>query len=99
LKIVPRSTFSNKDELGYFVELHNPGVDPATNLPKMQAKIDLVPPSGPPISAPLSDVAALPLSGTPGPGEYAIISGIPLSQLRKPLAPGDYTLRVKVVDT
>lgn len=99
LKIVPRTTFTNKDELGYFVELHNPGVDPTTNLPKMQAKIDLVRPSGPPISAPLSDVQALPLSGAPGPGEYAIISGIPLSELTTPLAPGDYTLRVKVVDT
>ncbi len=99
LKIVPRAAFTNKDELGYFVEVHNPGVDPTTNLPKIQAKIDLIRPSGPPISAPLSDVAALPLSGAPGPGEYAVISGIPLDALTTPLKPGDYTLRVKLVDT
>lgn len=99
LKIVPRTTFTNKDELGYFVELHNPGIDPTTNLPKLQAKVDLIKPSGPPISAPLSDVQALPLSGTVGPGEYALVSGIPLADLSKPLAPGDYTLRIKVVDT
>ena len=99
LKIVPRSAFSNKDELGYFIEIHNPGLDPATNLPKLQSKVDLIRPTGSPISAPLSDAQALPLSGTAGPGEYAIISGIPLGALSKPLAPGDYTLRVKVVDT
>lgn len=99
LKIVPRSAFTNKDELGYFIEIHNPGIDTASNLPKMQAKLDLVPPTGPAISAPLSDVQALPLSGAPGPGEYAVISGIPLAELTKPLKPGDYTLRVKLVDT
>ena len=99
LKIVPRTNFSNKDELGYFIEIHNPGIDPATNLPKLQTKIDLVRPTGSPISAPLSDAQALPLSGSAGPGEYAIISGIPLGDLSKPLAPGDYALKVKVVDT
>lgn len=99
LKIVPRLAFSNKDELGYFIEIHNPGLDATTNLPKLQAKIDLVPSSGPTISAPLSDVQALPLSGAPGAGQYALISGIPLAQMSKPLAPGDYTLRIKLVDT
>lgn len=99
LKIVPRSAFGNKDELGYFVEIHNPGIDATTNMPKMQAKLELVPPTGPAISAPLSEVQALPLSGAPGPGEYAVISGIPLGELKNPLKPGDYTLRVKLVDT
>lgn len=99
LKIVPRLNFSNKDELGYFIEIHNPGIDPATSLPKLQTKVDLVRPTGSPISAPLMDAQALPLSATAGPGEYAIISGIPLGDLSKPLAPGDYSLRVKVVDT
>jgi GWxTD domain-containing protein len=99
LKIVPRSAFTNKDELGYFIELHNPGIDAATNLPKIQTKIDLVPPSGPTISAPLSDAQALPLSGAVGAGEYAVISGIPLDAMKTPLKPGDYTLRIKVLDT
>ncbi|HSP33415.1 MAG TPA: GWxTD domain-containing protein [Thermoanaerobaculia bacterium] len=99
LRIVPRSAFTNKDELGYFVEVHNPGIDPTTNLPKLQAKLELVQPSGPPITAPLSDVPALPLLGAVGPGEYAVISGIPMGQMKNPLKPGDYTLRVKLVDT
>ena len=99
LKIVPRSSFSNKDELGYFIELHNPGIDAATSLPKIQTKVDLIPPSGPTISAPLSDAQALPLSGAVGAGEYAVISGIPLDAMKTPLKPGDYTLRIKVLDT
>ncbi len=102
LKIVPKATmqFTNKDELTYFIELHNPGVDPATNLPKLQMKMDLLDGKGKAVAgAPLSDAPALPLSGTPGPGQYAIISGIPLSQMSKPLPPGDYTLKMKIVDT
>jgi GWxTD domain-containing protein len=102
LKIVPKANLmlGNKDELTYFIELHNPGIDPATNLPKIQAKLEL---SGgklvKPIGAPLSDVAALPLSGAPGPGQYAVISSIPFAEMSKPLDPGDYTLKVKVIDT
>lgn len=102
LKVVPKGDmiFSNKDELSYFVEIHNPGIDPGTNLPKLQTKLDL---SGgklaKPISAPLSDTPALPLTGQPGPGQYAIISSIPLAQLSKPLDPGEYTLKMKIIDT
>jgi GWxTD domain-containing protein len=100
LKIVPKTSIGNKDDLNYFVELHNPGIDASTNLPKLQVKLEL---SGgklaQPITAPLTDAPALPLSGAPGPGQYALISAIPLGQLKTPLAPGDYKLRVKVVDT
>ena len=102
LKIVPKANyvFSNKDELGYFVEVHNPGIDPASNLPKLQMKLDLLDSKGKALAgAPLSDAQALPLSGQVGPGQYAIINGIPLAQLSKPLAPGEYTLRMKIVDT
>ncbi len=102
LKIVPKGdlVFGPKDELSYFVELHNPGIDATTNLPKMQAKLEL---SGgkltKPITAPLSDAPALPLSGTPGPGQYAIISSIPLGEMTKPLPPGDYVLKMRLIDT
>ena len=102
LKIVPKATmqFTNKDELNYFVEVHNPPVDPTTNLPKLQMKLDLVDAKGKTVAgAPLSDAQALPLSGAVGPGEYAIISGIPLSQMSKPLPPGEYTLKMKILDT
>ncbi len=102
LKIVPKGnlTFKASDELNYFVEVNNPGIDAATNLPKLQYKLDLT--GGPDkktISAPLSDAAALPLTGTPGPGHYAIISAIPLAEVKPALKPGDYTLKMKIVDT
>jgi GWxTD domain-containing protein len=102
LKIVPKANlkFTNKDELNYFVEIHNPGIDPTTNLPKLQMKMDLVDGKGKPLAgSPLSDAPALPLSGQPGAGQYALISGIPLSQMSQPLAPGDYTLKMKIIDT
>lgn len=119
LKIVPKAdlTFTNKDELNYFVEVHNPGLAepaaaaaaPATTTspaaaapagsPKLQIKLDLLDSKGKAVAgAPLTDAQALPLSGKTGPGEYAIINGIPLSQMSKPLAPGEYTLKVKIVD-
>ena len=63
-------------------------------------KMDLLDSKGKPVAgAPLSDVQAAPLSGKTGAGEYAIVNGIPLSQLSKPLAPGDYTLKMKIIDT
>jgi hypothetical protein len=101
LKIVPKATglFSNKADLGYFVEVNNPGIDPGTNLPKLQYKLDLIGPDKKTISAPLTDAQALPLLGTPGPGHYAILSTIPLGELNPPLKPGDYVLKMKIVDT
>ena len=102
LKIVPKGNlvFKNSDELNYFVEVNNPGIDAATNLPKLQYKLDLT--GGPDkktISAPLTDAAALPLTGAPGPGHFAIISAIPLAEVKPALKPGDYTLKMKIVDT
>ena len=106
VKIVPKGdrVITNKDELTYFVEVINPGIDDATNLPKLQVKLDLV---GAPdktgksprtISAPISDASALPLTGAPGPGQYAILASIPLGEMKTPLPAGDYTLRLKVFD-
>ena len=101
LKVVPKGNmvFANNAELGYFVEVNNPGIDTASNLPKLQYKLDLIGPDKKTISAPLTDAQALPLSGAPGPGHYAIISTIPLGEMKPPLKPGDYTLKMKVVDT
>ena len=101
LKIVPKGNliFKNNDELNYFVEINNPGIDTATNLPKLQYKLDLT--GGPDkktISAPLQEAAALPLTGTPGPGHFAILSAIPLAEVKPALKPGDYTLKMKIVD-
>lgn len=105
LKIVPKgdATFSNRDEITYFVEVINPGIDEATKLPKLQVKLDLIGAGeknkpGRTISAPITDASALPLSGIPGPGQYAILASIPLGEMKNPLPAGDYTLRVKVYD-
>lgn len=104
LKLVPKGdlVFGNKDELNYVVELFNFGIDEGTNLPKVQAKLEL---SGTvngkaikPIASPLTEVTALPLNGAPGAGPYLVISGIPLGAMATPPAPGDYKLTVKVYD-
>jgi hypothetical protein len=101
LKIVPKGTliFKNSDELNYFVEVNNPGIDAATNMPKLQFKLDLT--GGPDkttIPAPLMDAVALPLSGVPGPGHFIITDMIPLAKVKPALQPGDYTLKMKIVD-
>jgi GWxTD domain-containing protein len=96
LKLVPRTSFAASDTLRYFLEIHNPGIDAATILPRMQAKVELVPPTGPPIAATM-EIHPLPIGGTTGPGQYALISSIPLGAM-KSLAPGDYTLRLRVLD-
>ena len=63
-------------------------------------KMDLVDSKGKTLAgAPLTDAQALPLSGAPGAGQYAIINSIPLAQMSKPLPPGDYTLKMKIIDT
>jgi hypothetical protein len=101
LKVVPKGNlvFKNSDELNYFVEVNNPGIDTATNLPKLQYKLDLIGPDKNTISAPLTDAAALPISGSPGPGHYIILSAIPMAEVKPPLKAGDYTLKMKIVDT
>ncbi len=99
MKVIPTSTFAKTDDLIFFIEVHNPGIDPATNAPKLQTKLEL---SGgklaKPIPRQLMDAQAAPLSGKAGAGQYAIVDSIPLGQLPS-LTPGDYTLKVKVVDT
>jgi GWxTD domain-containing protein len=102
MKVVPKGnlTFKNSDELHYFVEVNNPGIDTASNMPKLQLKLDLT--GGPEkttISAPLTDASPLPLTGAPGPGHYAIFDWIPLAEVKPALKPGNYTLKMKIVDT
>jgi GWxTD domain-containing protein len=119
LKIVPKGnlTFTNKDELEYFVEVHNPGLadvpaqettpqasgaaaPAAVQMPKLQSKIEILDAKGTTLAgAPLAETPAVPLSGKAGPGQYAIMGSIPLSQLKTPLPKGNYTLRMKIVDT
>jgi hypothetical protein len=100
MKIVPKAdgVFTNKDDLNYFVEINNPGIDTATNLPRLQMGIDLLA-KGQTISRlPLSEANVGPLSGKPGPGHYALSDAIPLSKMSKPLPAGDYTFKMKIID-
>jgi len=101
LKIVPKvdGAFTSKDDLNYFVEINNPGIDTATNMPKLQMGIDLLSKGQTVSRLPLSEAAVGPLSGKPGPGHYALSDAIPLSKMSKPLPAGDYTLKMKIVDT
>jgi GWxTD domain-containing protein len=98
-KVIPTAEFSKNDNLIFFVEVHNPGIDPVTNQPKLQASLDF---SGgkfkKPISRPLTEQPVAPLSGKPGAGQYAVIDSIPLSEIKN-VEPGDYTLKMKIVDT
>ncbi len=137
IKIVPKGDhlFTNRDEITYFVEVVNPGIDVVTvetpavetrtqqtspttasvsastpakqtttvQTPKLQVKVELVGAGtkdkpGRTISAPITDATPLPLTGAPGPGQYAIMAGIPLAEMKTPLPAGDYTMRVKVYD-
>ncbi|MCU1348048.1 MAG: hypothetical protein JWO56_1078, partial [Acidobacteria bacterium] len=99
IKVVPRPdrTFNKRDELWYFYELRNPGLNDVGN-PRIQMKLELegtAAANGEKVSrmAPPSEVEANPLKGVPG--HYGVGSAIPLEAL----PPGEYTLRVKVSDT
>jgi GWxTD domain-containing protein len=109
LKVVPKGdrTFRSSDELLYFIELRNPGVNlpavtegaaaPAEGAPKIQVKVDVegLDAAGKKIkrSAPPAEIEAAPLKGVPG--HFGLVSGIPLATFK----PGEYTFNVKVFDT
>jgi hypothetical protein len=46
----------------------------------------------------MTESAAMPLSGQPGPGSYLVVSTIPLGEMGSALPAGDYTLKIKVYD-
>lgn len=99
IKVIPKGdrTFARSDELWYFFELRNPGLDPATNAPKVQVKLELVGkgPDGKPVTrtSPPREVDPQPLKGVPG--QFGVGSSMPLESFK----PGEYTLKVKVNDT
>lgn len=100
LLILPRTTFPNNDDLDFYVEIHNPGIDPATSGAKFQIKVELA--GGKlkqPIKRNLMEAVVGPLSGQPGPGQYLLMDSIPLGALKPLLPAGDYVLRIKLIDT
>jgi len=99
LKVVPRgnATFRQADELWYFIEVRNPGKDATTNLPSLTltVSIDGTNKEGKKVkmrgaSAPID---AQEMKGVPG--HYSVGQAMPLSTFK----PGDYTMKVKLVDT
>jgi len=99
MKVVPKAdlVFSPSEELWYFFEARNPGIDPATKAPKMQESVKVTgkTTAGKNIrmELPAYDADAQPLKGVPG--HFAIGTSIPLESFK----PGDYTIAVKLVDS
>jgi GWxTD domain-containing protein len=110
LKVVPKGdrTFRPADELWFFIELRNPGLDmpapaadgtaAAEGMPKIQIKIDVngtEKASGKTVKrpAPPREIEAIAIKGVPG--HYGIGNSIPLTSFK----PGEYTFNVKVIDT
>jgi hypothetical protein len=99
LKVVPRGngTFRKSDELWYFIEVRNPGLDAATSKPNltMTVSIDGTATEGNKkvkmrgASAPIE---AQEMKGVPG--HWSVGQAMPLETFR----PGDYTMKVKLVD-
>lgn len=98
LKVVPKSdaTFRKTEELSYFFEVRNPGVDPATSQPKMTMKKLVTGTTGDGKTVKMAGPAEMmPLQESKGvPGHYVFGQAIPLSSFR----PGSYTLSLKVTD-
>ena len=98
LRVVPKSdaTFLTSDELWYFFELRHPGIDPASNAPKLMVKLSVTgkTAAGAPVNmtAPAEETPARELNGVPG--HWAVGQAMPLAVFK----PGEYTLAVKVTD-
>jgi GWxTD domain-containing protein len=98
MKVVPKAdlTFSNADELWYFFEARNPGVDTGTGLPKMEGRLT--------ISGTTAEGKKVRMDGGNEPldvqplkgmsGRYAAGASIPLARFK----PGSYALKMKVTD-
>jgi GWxTD domain-containing protein len=98
LKVVPRGsqTFRQAEDLWYFVEARNPGIDPATSQPKMSMKVTIngKTDDGKPvkIAGPAEVVQAIELKGVTG--HWGLGQAIPLATIK----PGTYTITTKITD-
>ena len=97
LKVVPKgdAVFTTADELWYFVELRNPGLA-ETGAPKIMVKLDIngkTAAGKADMNFPLGGVDPLPLKGVQG--HFGLVQAVPLTDF----APGQYTIKVKLIDT
>ncbi|HEX7706558.1 MAG TPA: GWxTD domain-containing protein [Thermoanaerobaculia bacterium] len=98
LKVVPKSDglFRKSDELWYFFEMRNPGLDPETKQPRLMLRLSVIGKTnegrGVRLNAPSDLMAAQELKGVPG--HWAVGQSIPLATFH----PGSYTLTARVTD-
>ncbi len=98
LKVVPEGdlTFSQDDELWYFFEMRNPGMDETSGAPKVQIQIEVateIDGQSKKRRAPLMEATVQSVKDTPG--RFIVGSSIPLSGFE----PADYEISIKVIDT
>jgi GWxTD domain-containing protein len=98
LKVVPEGdlTFSQNDEMWYFFEMRNPGVDEAAGGPKVQMQIEVsteINGQSKKRRAPMMEATVQPVKDTPG--HFIVGSSIPLAGFDA----SDYTIAIKVIDT
>ena len=97
VKVVPKAdkTFRRSDELWYFFELRNPGLD-ELGKPKIQIKLDVdgKTDDGQPVKAanPPTEVEVIEMKGVPG--HYGVGNALTLDGFD----PGTYKFTVKVID-
>lgn len=98
IRVVPKGdrVFRPSDDLWYFMEARNPGLDPATNQPKMSLKLSVTGKTDDGVDVERNAPAAL---ATVQPvrdmaGRYVIGEPLPLATFK----PGSYTITVRVKD-
>ncbi len=98
LKVVPKSdgAFRKTEDLQFFFEMRNPGIDPATSQPKVSTKMTITGTTTEgktvKMAGPVEMTQLTELKGVPG--HFAVGQAIPLATLR----PGNYTLAIKATD-
>jgi GWxTD domain-containing protein len=98
LKVVPKgdATFKQSEDLWYFFEVRNPGIDTATNAPKytMQLTITGTTADGKPVKmlGPVEPVQMQELKGVAG--HWAVGQALPLQTFK----PGEYKIALKLTD-
>lgn len=97
IKVVPKGDriFSKSDELWYFIEARNPGLENGTAKMTMKLDIEGTAKSGKKVkkSSPVADAPAQELKGVAG--HWGVGSAIPLATFE----PGEYTLKLTLIDT
>lgn len=99
LKVVPKgdAVFRQSEDLWYFIEARNPGLDPATSQPNMTMKITVAGKTTEGKSVRMAGAASatntIEIRGVPG--HYGLGQAMPLQTFK----PGQYTIKVQVKDT